>query len=126
MFPSLARRAPPKYPDYTEGVWTPTWTNLTVVGAPTYTGSYTRTGKLVVFEVKITAGGAITTASTYQTTFINNVPLTPGGGPFFWQCFVVDETTAVLSNGITYNSGVFTPTWVATNANKHISGWYEI
>jgi len=120
MFRSLH---PVKESDNTEGMWTPTWTGLTVVGAPTYTGEYTRIGRIVFWEITITAGGANTTASTYLTTFVNNLPLIPVS---ITECFVYDAITGALSSGEVSSGGIFTPTWAATNANKKLSGWYRI
>ena len=126
MLPLLANRTPPKVPDYTEGTWTPTWTGLTVVGAPTYTGRYTRIGRLVFFTVEIAAGGANTTASTAGTTFVNNLPLTSAQRG---ALVAVNENT-VVSFGVGLvalaATNAFTPTWAATNANILVSGWYEI
>ena len=108
--------------------WTPTWTGLTVVGVPTYAGRYTHIGSLVFWKVTITAGGANTTASTLNTTYIDNPPITIAyNNP---SLFVFDPTLgAALGQGICYVSGsgrLYTPTWTARNSSIEISGWYEI
>ena len=107
--------------------WTPTWTGLTVVGSPTYVGTYTRIGRLVFWQVVITAGGANTTASTLTTTFINNLPFI--SRLTFPNVRVINNNTGVdLGNGyiVIATNDAYTPTWAATNADIIISGWYEI
>ena len=56
------------------GVWLPAWTSLTVVGALTTTGRYTRLAHLVVVHVEVQ--GATSTASAVGTTYVNNLPFT--------------------------------------------------
>lgn len=112
---------------YTEGTWTPTWTGLTVVGAPTYAGRYTRIGNIVFVIVEITAGGANTTASTAGVTFINNLPFTAAQ---YSSSVLVSNISTDIAIGAGHIRAaaaiVLTPTWAATNANIVISGWYEI
>lgn len=115
-----------EWPLYLPGTWTPTWTNLTVVGAPTYAGSYTRIGNRVWFEVQITSGGANTTASTANSTRIDNLPFTAGQNGI---CAALDIQNVVsyglggIPSGLTWAQ---TPTWAATNNNIVVSGSYEI
>lgn len=121
------RERRPEIPFYQEGIWTPTWTSLTVVGAPTYAGRYTRIGDLVFWQVLITAGGANTTASTAGVTGINNLPFTIA----HTNNLSVSNANTGIAIGDGHIGGVGTqnantPTWAATNANITISGWYEI
>jgi hypothetical protein len=113
---------------YLESTWTPTWTNLTTAGTPTYAGRYTQIGRIVYWEVEITAGGANTTASAAGSTRINNMPIALAQGA---TCAAWDGST-----GASYGVGggqpgtgaiaMFTPTWAATNSTIIISGWYEV
>lgn len=107
--------------------WSPSWTGLTVVGSATYTAQYHQIGKLVFWRVYIVAGGANTTASTLNTTYIDNPPVNvaqdnPSLG-------VVNITSGALYGQGYCLSGspgqLRTPTWAATNGTIYISGWYE-
>lgn len=106
--------------------WTPTWTGLTVVGSPTYTGRYTRTGNIVKWQAVIVAGGAITTQSVAGITFINNLPFISAAG----DTLTAADATNVLGIGIGFINGgtddAYTPAWGPTNDTIVISGWYEI
>lgn len=101
--------------------WTPVAANLTVVGAATLTGSYTRVGNVVSFVITITTTG--TTASTAGTTTIT-LPLTAAENGV---CQAV-EATAVnsLGNGIVVanTATLYPPSWVATGNDIIISGTY--
>ena len=119
------RERRPEIPFYQEDTWTPTWTNLTIVGAPTYSGTYVRIGRIVFFNVIISAGGANTTASTAGTTRINNLPLTAQQNGILAAAngSIVSYGNGLVSGGST---NAFTPTWAATNASVTISGFYFI
>jgi hypothetical protein len=92
--------------------WTPTWTNLTVTGAPIYTGTWMRNGRLVAWNVVINPNGG-TTASTTGSTYINNFPFMAAG----------DSTGTFMQNQLSSVGGIcqvqysttkiFTPTWAA-------------
>lgn len=112
-------------PSYSEKVWTPTWTGLTVVGAPTYAGTYVRIGRLFFLTVQITAGGANTTASTAGGTYVNNLPIAPGVNGVLGAVTngVVDLGTSLIQAS---TGRAYTPTWAATNANITISGFFFI
>ena len=107
-------------------VWTPTWTGLTITGAPTYTGRYTRTGRLIFCEVFITANGG-TTASTLNTTYINNLPFANNANTMPTVDAVNNGTGANLGKGYVAGSALtraFTPTWAASGNDIAISFWY--
>ena len=106
---------------YEEGTWTPTATNLTVVGTPTYTGRYTRIGRVVFFDLQIHS--TTSTASTYgSTTF--TLPFTQAGEPRSVVCaYVGGSTTAVFGQVLT--TYLYSPSWVATD-NVWISGTYSV
>jgi len=59
--------------DYEEGTWTPAMTNLTInSGTPTFSGTYTKIGRLVLVSWVIAGTRNITV--TANSTYINNMP----------------------------------------------------
>src|SRR3990167_9785464 len=106
--------------------WTPTWTGLTVVGAPTYSGRYTRIGRIIFWKVEITAGGANTTASSLGTTQITNMPFTIFKHNTIFTFSTVDGAYRSGGYALAASTVVYTPTWAAINYDFQISGWYEI
>jgi len=62
--------------DYEEGTWTPIFNSLTVVGTPTYTGEYTKVGRLVTIRLHVHS--TITTAASYSATTFT-LPFTENG-----------------------------------------------
>lgn len=96
---------------YDEGVWTPTPTNLTVVGTPTYTGTYRKLGTLVF--VAITIASTTSTAATAGSTYFAGLPFTPAvnGVATFMD---IDAITS-YGNNLAYTDGrLYCPTWPAT------------
>jgi hypothetical protein len=111
---------------YEEGTWTPTFSSLTVTGSPTYSGRYTKIGRLVFVSWQITTGGTATTASVANTTAITNLPFTVAS--------TAPGVMSVSSNNIK-NIGVgmfysgttaYTPTWTSTTDVIYGSGCYTI
>jgi len=103
--------------------WTPVATNLTVVGAATLTGSYTRVGNVVNFIISIATTG--TTASTAGTTTIT-LPVTAAESAI---CSAAELTTYVsLGNGIIAANTLtlYPPSWAATANTVIISGTYRV
>ena len=107
--------------------WVPTFTGLTVVngtGGATYTGTYTKIGRMVFWTVTIAVTGTCTTASVLNATYINNLPFTVGVSG---TCEVVNA--AGLSSGVGQApaSGVaaYPPAWAAYNGGVTISGCYS-
>jgi hypothetical protein len=103
--------------DYEEGTWTPDQgTAITVVGAYSSSGSYTKTGR----QVTITAlqQGATSIAVNPSGTFFTNLPFTVDStaSRFSGTCVLqfTDVMGAVAAGGTTavYSAGTF----VATNA----------
>jgi len=45
--------------DYEEGTWTPTTQNFTITGTPTLSGTYTKIGRVVYFNLSFTSTGTI-------------------------------------------------------------------
>ena len=107
---------------YEEGTWTPTFTNLTVVGTPTYTGKYTRIGRMVSFTLRIqsTTSTSSSAGATYFNQpiaqFSNRGTLTAANG----------NATASYGVGLIANDGnCYLPTWVAI-ADVSVSGFYFV
>jgi hypothetical protein len=97
---------------YEEGTFTPTFTNLTVVGTPTYAGTYTRIGRLVYCRVVVTS--TTSTSSTNGSTSFTDLPFTPNGSGI---CAAADGNTAAgYGNGILAPPNVYTPTWGASSS----------
>lgn len=108
---------------YLESTWTPTATNVTVTGTPTYSGTYTRVGNRVFFEIGITTTGtnAFTGNSTYVTLPSGLTP-TVGG-----SCSAVaTNTTSVGHCYISTTGRVYLPTWAASSQTVYISGNYPV
>jgi len=106
------------FSDYEEGSWTPTVTGLTVVGTPTYTGRYTKLGRLVNFDLRIEA--TTSTAATSGVT-VFSLPFVQAGEP---------RSYAICSEGSPptgpiLTSYVYPPTWSATQS-VWICGTYSV
>jgi hypothetical protein len=108
--------------DYEEGTWTPVATGLTNVGAVTYNATYTKIGRVVYINLKVTA--VTSTTSTANTTFFSGLPFVPA---------LNSTITAVNEGNITSlgvglmatGSTVFTPNWTAVQ-NATLSGFYYV
>ena len=108
--------------DYEEGTWTPVATGLTNVGAVTYTATYTKIGRVVYINLKVTA--VTSTTSVANTTFFSGLPFTPA----------LNSTITAVNEGnitslgvglIATGSTVFTPNWTAVQ-NATLSGFYYV
>lgn len=108
------------------GSWTPTFTGLTVVGAPTYLGSYEIIGNELFFQVSIVA--ATTTASAGgSSTYINNLPRLCIGTVPYGIASTVDTVSFVgLGPSLIVSTGCYLPSWVATGDKMMVSGRYTI
>jgi hypothetical protein len=102
--------------DYEEGTWTPTVAGLTVVGTATYTGRYTKIGRLVTFDLQIESTTS-TTATYPATTF--TLPFNQAGAP---------RSVAVVSSGGVaqiLTTFLYPPNWTAEPI-VWISGSYSV
>ena len=101
--------------DYEEGTWTPSWTSLTVVGTPTYTGKYIKVGRLVFCQLSIVS--TTSTASTANITFFTGLPFAMTASDGNNSTMTAVNNTNVTSYGVgLVNSGVaYTPTWLASS-----------
>jgi len=105
------------------GVWLPAWTSLTVVGALTTTGRYTRLAHLVVVHVEVQ--GATSTASAVGTTYVNNLPFTALASA---GALATDFSTGVgLANGqiVIATTRLYPPTWAASGDLFGLEAVYE-
>ena len=118
----VASADPNTLDDYEEGTWTPVATGLTNVGAVTYIATYTKIGRVVYINLKVTA--VTSTTSVANTTFFSGLPFTPA----------LNSTITAVNEGnitslgvglIATGSTVFTPNWTAVQ-NATISGFYYV
>jgi hypothetical protein len=114
--------------DSTQGTWTPTFTNLTVVngtGAATYAGRYSRIGRTIFYTVKISCSGTATTASTAGTTYCD-LPVAAAQD----DTVTTSNKTTLLGIGTglldSTNDRCYPSSWVATGNTIIISGKYEV
>ncbi len=107
----------------TTGSWTPSPTNLTVVGTPTYTGRYTKIGQLVWIEIRIQSTTSTTsTAGGGSATYFSGLPFTPN---ISLPCSFIGNNVTAIGTGI-FDSGtarLYCPTWSA-NSDVAGSGFY--
>lgn len=104
-------------------VWTPSFTNLTVVGnAPTITGTIYRIGRsLAYFRIKVVPG--TNTSSVAGTTYVNNFPLimTADGA-----CLAVSGLLGSISGMCDQSSNkIYVPTWTTVTVPLTVVGIVE-
>ena len=109
---------------YEEGTWTPSPTNLTVVGTPTYTGKYTRIGRQIF--IQFTVKSTTSTASTANSTYFSGLPFTVAFGSTVSA--VGNASVSNLGIGLIDGSNViYTPTWTSgANQTITLSGFYYV
>jgi len=110
--------------DYEEGTFTPSWTNLTInSGSPTYTGWYTKVGRLITVGWQIS--GTFNITLTANSTRITNLPFSSSQTEWgiwgnvtatnasygmqtsslnLWMAATVSSTSSVYSGTVTYYS----------------------
>ena len=110
--------------DYEEGTWTPSWTSLTVVGTPTYTGTYIKIGRMVYCQLSVSS--TTSTASVANTTSFTGLPYVQATGPgnHSTMTAVNNSTVASIGVGLVNTSLGYTPTWAAA-ADVIISFFYK-
>ncbi len=108
--------------DYEEGTWTPANASMTVTdGTFAATGTYTKIGRLVYFNVRQTSG---TVSANATVGLISGLPFTPSQ-----QCVCsITNSAGSLSgnalvevNGIVYGAVAF-----AAQTGLRISGFYQV
>lgn len=117
--------------DYAENTWVPSFTNLTIVlggGSVTYTGAYTKIGRLVFFTAQVKPAGGATTQSVAGTTYINNLPFMSKLGERA-MLTASDGGIANLGVGLVFETaGVlygYTPNWGPSVSEIYVSGVYQ-
>jgi hypothetical protein len=114
---------------YEEGTFTPVPSGLTVVGTPTYTGYYTRIGRVVYFSMNIVSTTS-TTSTADSTTFSAVLPVIINNAGGYGTCTAVNRgNTGSLGVGQIVLSGgsttIFTPSWTAV-ANVLVNGFFIV
>jgi len=104
---------------YIENTFTVTPTNLTVVGTPTYTGVYTKIGRVVFVQYRIQS--TTSTASTAGSTLLN-LPINSSGAGATCSA-VSNSTSASFGVGLVGTTVAAPPTWGA-NADVYVSCQY--
>ena len=83
---------------YEEGTFTPTYTSgLTIVGTPTFTGTYTRVGRLVTVFIEVSSTTSVATGGAVAE-ICRGLPFTPSSG---------SATGTVVNGGINSSVGCF-------------------
>jgi hypothetical protein len=111
--------------DYSTGTFTPTANSLTVVngtGGATYTGNWTKIGRMVFITIRISVTGTATTAATSSTYFSYTGP--PALTIPAVSMTANSATAAFYGGGPVGNGYMYVGTWSAVNNNIVISGWY--
>jgi len=107
--------------DYTKFTWTPSPTNLTVVGTPTYTGTGTKIGNLVYLYLKVFS--TTSTQSAANSTYFAGSPYSPANVSVN---SAVNGSVLSLGNGFTFTNGnVYSPTWAATS-NVYVNSVFTV
>lgn len=102
----------------TKSTWTPVATNLTIVGTPTYVGTFERIGDFVSFTIRVTS--TTTTAATAGATSFSAPTSTVVAG----TCVAASNVTAIgYGTGLVNSNVIYVPTWAAS-ADVVITGQY--
>lgn len=111
---------------YDEGTWTPALTGETLggTGSPTYTGRYTRIGRLVHWLATVSPGTS-TFASTLFTTQITNLPFTAATGTYPLDGYVFSGI-AYPKDGFVTAGSAYLPTSSAQSNDIHYTGLYQV
>lgn len=99
--------------------FTPSFTNLTSVGTPTFTGVYYKIGPLCYFRIVITPG--TNTSSTSGTTYCDLPIPAQGSG----VCFATYGTAAALGAIDSASGRSYPPSWTTITAQITLIGIYE-
>jgi hypothetical protein len=102
----------------TKNTWTPVATSLTIVGTPTYVGTFERIGDFVSFTIRVTS--TTSTAATAGTTSFSAPTSTVVAG----TCVAASNVTALgFGTGLVNSNVIYVPTWAAS-ADVIITGQY--
>ncbi|MFA7269937.1 MAG: hypothetical protein WC073_11380 [Sterolibacterium sp.] len=100
--------------DYEEGTWTGSPVNLTVVGTPTYSGTYTKIGRAVHINLRVTSDTS--TASTVDSTYFDGLPFTASVDSTITAMNVPNSASLGVCRINSANNRMYTPTWGASAA----------
>jgi hypothetical protein len=102
----------------TKSTWTPVATSLTIVGTPTYVGTFERIGDFVSFTIRVTS--TTSTAATAGATSFSTPTSTVVAG----TCVAASNVTALgFGTGLVNSNVIYVPTWAAS-ADVVITGQY--
>jgi len=102
----------------TKSTWTPVAASLTIVGTPTYVGTFERIGDFVSFTIRVTS--TTSTAATAGTTTFSAPTSTVVAG----TCVAASNVTALgFGTGLVNSNVIYVPTWAAS-ADVVITGQY--
>lgn len=126
QFPSIQNPSadPNTLDDYEEGIFTPVFSNLTVVngtGGATFSGRYTAIGDLVTVSIRISTTGTCTTSSG-TNTYTNSLPFPAARGAI--SPVVNTSSMAYVGTGVISGVSMTLPAWTATSNQIDISGSY--
>ena len=113
--------------DYEEGTWTPVLATFTGTSGRTVTGRYTKIGRLVYVNVKISAGSD-TLVSTGNVSAITGLPFTVSGNSAFAGITNNYLDTINQGCGIYVNETIIYTVAFSFASNRviNISGIYEV
>lgn len=115
--------------DYATTTFTPAFTGLTVVagtGSVTPTGTYTKIGKLVCWQVQLVPSGTCTAQSVIGSTYFTlpTAPNTSYAWPFSAAQFY--NTGSLASGVIDLDGNAYPSSWTASATNRvTMSGCYQ-
>lgn len=102
--------------------WIPTFTSLTITGAPTITGRYYQlTRQIAFFRLKIVP--ATDTTSTAGTTYINNFPLKMSADGINFAVSGLVGSSSGMCDAAT--NRIYTPAWSAVTVPLTVIGMVE-
>ena len=109
--------------DYEEGTWTPAFTNLTInSGTPTFSGTYTKIGRIV--HLNWTISGTRNITITADSTHINNLPFSAANAEV--GLFTKGSALNLLAGIVIFATLAYSLTTVTTAENIHGNMVYKI
>lgn len=108
--------------DYEEGTWTPSPISLTVVGTPTYSGTYTKIGNYVFITAVISS--TTSTAAVADTTRFSGLPFAASSVSGMGSS-IITATTTGTAGGLVTGSTYVTGGWAAST-NVRFTAWYQV
>lgn len=109
--------------DYEEGTFTPSFTGLTTSGTVTYTGRYTKIGRMVDVTIQVQSTGS--TSATLGTTLVNMLSLPYAVGRMNISTAANANSLAGIGQALISSAAFYVPAWSAL-PNVVISARYEV